>query len=154
MPSSVSSTSTVKVFKENGPLLFKLGIGFFADAYDLFVIDLVLAMLSELNHEDSTGVGLNSATKGAIAAATSVGAVVGMILFGVLGDRVGRRVSILVTGTLVALGSIASACAQRSLTFPLADQLILFRFVLGIGIGGEYPLSAAMASERSSTDIR
>ncbi|KAF4670232.1 hypothetical protein FOZ61_001250 [Perkinsus olseni] len=154
MPSSVSSTSTVKVFKENGPLLFKLGIGFFADAYDLFVIDLVLAMLSELNHEDPTGVGLNSATKGAIAAATSVGAVVGMILFGVLGDRVGRRVSILVTGTLVALGSIASACAQRSSTFPLADQLILFRFVLGIGIGGEYPLSAAMASERSSTDIR
>ncbi|EER13488.1 inorganic phosphate transporter, putative [Perkinsus marinus ATCC 50983] len=158
MPSSsrstASSTGTFEVFKENGPLLFKLGIGFFADAYDLFVIDLVLAMLSELNRDDPEGIGLNVDTKGAIAAATSVGAVVGMILFGIIGDRVGRRVSILVTGTVVAVGSIACACAQRSASFPLALQLCIFRFILGVGIGGEYPLSAAMASERSSTAIR
>ncbi|KAF4659165.1 hypothetical protein FOL47_007694 [Perkinsus chesapeaki] len=152
--STSSGVSTVEVFKRNGPLMFKLGIGFFADAYDLFVIDLVLAILEVLNVDDPGAIGLNANTKGLVAAATSVGAVVGMLLFGIIGDRLGRRVAILVTGTLVAVGSIASACVQKSTAFTLSQQLCLCRFILGIGIGGEYPLSAAMASERSSPAIR
>ncbi|KAF4694675.1 hypothetical protein FOZ62_016834, partial [Perkinsus olseni] len=146
--------STLNVFRENGHLILKLGSGFFADAYDMFVIDIVLAILQELQLEDPEGIGLTEETKGLIAAATSAGAVLGMIFFGVLGDYVGRRVAIICTGALVVLGSIASACVQRSEVLSLAYQLCICRVVLGFGIGGEYPLSAAMASERASSDVR
>ncbi|EER13486.1 inorganic phosphate transporter, putative [Perkinsus marinus ATCC 50983] len=146
--------STFHVFRENSHLILKLGSGFFADAYDLFVIDIVLAILQELQNEDPEGIGLTQETKGLIAAATSAGAVLGMIFFGVLGDYAGRRVSIICTGSLVVLGSIASACVQRSEVFSLAYQLCICRLVLGFGIGGEYPLSAAMASERASSEVR
>ncbi|KAF4670231.1 hypothetical protein FOZ61_001249 [Perkinsus olseni] len=150
----VKSPSTFSVFKDNFPLILKLGSGFFADAYDMFVIDIVLSILGELQDIDADGIGLDDSTKGLIASATSIGAVGGMIFFGIIGDEVGRRLAILCTGSLVVLGSIASACCMRAEAFPLAYQLFLCRLVLGFGIGGEYPLSAAMASERSSAATR
>ncbi|KAF4688261.1 hypothetical protein FOZ60_002960 [Perkinsus olseni] len=150
----VKSQSTFSVFKDNFPLILKLGSGFFADAYDMFVIDIVLSILGELQDIDADGIGLDDSTKGLIASATSIGAVGGMIFFGIIGDEVGRRLAILCTGSLVVLGSIASACCMRAEAFPLAYQLFLCRLVLGFGIGGEYPLSAAMASERSSAATR
>ncbi|KAF4659167.1 hypothetical protein FOL47_007696 [Perkinsus chesapeaki] len=146
--------STLHVFTKNFPLICKLGAGFFADAYDMFVIDIVLAILTEMQEEDPTGLGMDSSTKGLVASATSIGAVAGMLFFGVVGDQVGRRIGILCTGAFVALGAVASACIQRSTTFSLAHQLFVCRLVLGFGIGGEYPLSAAMASERSDNATR
>ncbi|KAF4702306.1 hypothetical protein FOZ62_003525 [Perkinsus olseni] len=146
--------TTIQVYTKNFPLICKLGAGFFADAYDMFVIDIVLAILSEMQEADPTGLGMDASTKGLVASATSIGAVAGMLFFGVVGDQVGRRIGILCTGAFVALGAVCSACIQRSTTFSLAHQLFVCRLVLGFGIGGEYPLSAAMASERSDNATR
>lgn len=138
----------------NVKLVLKLGAGFFADAYDLFVIDIVLSILQEQALVDESGIGFTTSTKSLIAAATSIGAVIGMLVFGVIGDLVGRRAGVLITGSLVAVGSLLSACCVRSESVSLMTQLALYRTLLGIGIGGEYPLSASMASEGADASVR
>lgn len=132
----------------------KLGSGFFADAYYLFVIDIVLSILKGLSTENPDGMGYSTSTSSLIASATSAGAVVGMIGFGVMGDYIGRLPGLIITGSLVVIGAILSACCFRSDTFSLCSQLALYRVILGIGIGGEYPLSATMASEGSDAHVR
>ena len=140
--------------RRHAKLLIKLGSGFFADAYNLFVIDIVLSILHQLNAADPSGFGFTSSSDSLLASATSFGAIVGMIFFGVIGDCIGRKIAVLITGSLVAIGSIASALCQRSESFPLVTQLVICQAILGLGIGGEYPLSATMASERSSPATR
>ena len=138
----------------NIKLVLKLGAGFFADAYDLFVIDIVLSILQQESLVDSYGMDFTTFSKSVIASSTSIGAVVGMIVFGLIGDFIGRRRGVLITGSLVAVGSILSATCVRSKTVPLMTQLAIYRTLLGVGIGGEYPLSATMASENSDAKVR
>jgi PHS family inorganic phosphate transporter-like MFS transporter len=140
--------------RRNVKLVLKLGAGFFADAYDLFVIDIVLSILEQESLVDPSGLDFTTFSKSVIASATSIGAVVGMILFGLIGDYVGRRRGVLITGSLVAIGSLLSAACVRSSSVPLMTQLAIYRTLLGVGIGGEYPLSATMASEGSDAKVR
>ena len=141
--------------RANLSLILKLGAGFFADAYDLFVMDIVLAILKQLAKENDAGIGLDSSdAAGWVSAATSIGAIIGMIVFGIVGDSFGRLSAILTTGSIVGVGSLAAAFCFRSESFSLISQLIVIRFLLGIGIGGEYPLSAVMASESANQAVR
>lgn len=122
----------------------KQGVGFFADAYDLFVIDIVLAILSRLSADGDTTIDVSSSRKAALSLATSLGAVIGMMLFGFLGDHIGILPVAMCTASLVIFGSLASAFVSSSFG-DLTLQLLFCRLVLGFGIGGEYPLSAAIA---------
>jgi PHS family inorganic phosphate transporter-like MFS transporter len=128
------------------------GTGFLADAYDLFVIDLVLAILHRLHPGEH---GINAAEKSLVASATLVGAVIGQLTFGLLGDWLGRKWTFLVTCILIVLGALGSACVVWTEgPFTLIYQLAMFRFMLGVGVGGEYPLSASIAAENSSRETR
>jgi MFS family permease len=62
---------------------------------------------------------------------------------------IGRRVAVMITWCFVMGGSIGSSLCQRSETFPLVSQVIL-----GIGIGGEYALTATIASECADPALR
>lgn len=132
----------------------KLGAGLFGDSYDLFVVDAVLATLTEVQKTNSDiekrQYGFDDASKGAVAAATSFGAVAGMLLFGFLSDRFGRRKLMVATVACVAVGCVACASAVPSDACALTTQLIIFRVLIGVGIGGEYPLSAANSLETSN----
>jgi len=122
-----------------------VGAGFLADAYDLFVVDLVMSILHRLHPG-----GLASADKSLIASATLVGAVAGQVVFGVLGDWIGRRWTFLVTCVLIVLGAFLSGCVvwtEPGSPLTLVTQLALCRFLLGVGVGGEYPLAATIAAE-------
>lgn len=130
-----------------GKFAVKMGTGFFADAYDLFVIDIVVLMLKDFDSLEGASFGLDSSRTALITLATSLGAVIGMLLFGLLGDALGRRRASLITAAMVCSGSLLSGLVVNSETFGIAWQLILIRFVLGLGIGGEYPLSATLARE-------
>lgn len=66
------------------------GVGFFTDAYDLFIINLVVPMLGWVYFEDNNHqlpVGLDGLVKGSAA----VGTLIGQLVFGWLADRVGRK---------------------------------------------------------------
>jgi len=119
------------------------GTGFLTDAYDLFVIDLVIAILERLHPN-----GIGAVAKGTVASATLVGAVCGQLCFGLLGDWFGRRWTFLATCFLIVGGALGSACCVWTPgVYSLVHQLALFRFVLGFGIGGEYPLAASITAE-------
>lgn len=110
------------------------GMGFFTDAYDLFIIGVVLAILTPLWN-------LTKLETSLLASTSLIAAALGSILFGRLADFVGRRSIYGFTLIVLALGAIASALA------PSIIWLLIFRFILGLGIGGDYPLSATLMSE-------
>ena len=87
--------------------------------------------------------------------ATLAGCIVGMILFGVLGDLYGRRkmygieLIVLIVGTIGVLMSSNGFATGDGLhgSMDIESLLVFFRFVSGVGIGGDYPLSAVIVSE-------
>jgi PHS family inorganic phosphate transporter-like MFS transporter len=130
------------------------------------VINIVLLILS-VTH------GISAADKGWISSAVLVGALFGQIGFGFIADKVpsfllflfsvvavqlkcvrcvrcvrcvqiGRKKGFVATLSLVILGTLASALAFPVGPISIAAVLAVLRFVLGIGIGGEYPLSATI----------
>src|SRR5436309_8429722 len=110
------------------------GMGFFTDAYDLFIIGVVLAILTPIWN-------LNKFEISLIGSTSLIAAALGSILFGRLADYVGRRSIYGFTLIVLAAGAIASALS------PNVIWLLIFRFILGLGIGGDYPLSATLMSE-------
>ncbi|KAF9359984.1 Plasma membrane permease, mediates uptake of glycerophosphoinositol and glycerophosphocholine [Mortierella sp. AD094] len=78
-----------------------------------------------------------------------VGIVLGQIGFGFFCDRVGRKVGLMATTFLVILGATLSAGAYGA-GGSVEGQfwaLAIYRGILGIGVGGEYPCSSTNASE-------
>ena len=124
------------------------GAGFLADAYDLFVINVVVDMMSQVDYKQP----LTNELKSNVKTTALIGAVVGQIGFGATADLIGRRKVFIMTCSLVIIGALLSATVQDTETFGIYSQLALWRFVLGVGVGGEYPLSAAITSESSSMD--
>ena len=110
------------------------GMGFFTDAYDLFIIGVVLAILTPIWN-------LNKFEISLIGSTALIAAAIGSILFGRLADYVGRRSIYGFTLIVLAAGAIASSLS------PNVIWLLIFRFILGLGIGGDYPLSATLMSE-------
>ncbi|CAE7340332.1 PHT1-6 [Symbiodinium sp. CCMP2592] len=75
-----------------------------------------------------------------------LGAMVGMLVMGRLGDMVGRARAMQVTLAFTVLGSLIPACAFGSSNTTYA-VVCIGRLVLGIGVGGTYPLSAVSSAE-------
>eukprot|EP00475_Leptophrys_vorax_P017219 TRINITY_DN2383_c0_g1_i2.p1 TRINITY_DN2383_c0_g1~~TRINITY_DN2383_c0_g1_i2.p1 ORF type:complete len:455 (-),score=131.20 TRINITY_DN2383_c0_g1_i2:60-1424(-) len=126
---------------ERGKILLAT-VGFFSDAYDLFVVNIVLVILADLY-------GFGAAEKSLVSTAALVGAITGQLTFGALADAIGRFTAWMMTIVLItvaALGSAASFTGGGGAS-GLAACLGFWRFLLGLGIGGEYPLSATVSSE-------
>jgi len=126
------------------------GMGFFTDAYDLFVISLAIPILVALFE----GGKINNTQIGLLASSALAGAAAGQLLFGWLGDRVGRRKVYGITLSIMAVGAIGSALSGPFAGMSTITVLTLWRFVLGVGVGGDYPLSATIMSEYSNVQSR
>jgi MFS transporter, PHS family, inorganic phosphate transporter len=78
-----------------------------------------------------------------------IGTIFGQLVMGVLGDRFGRRkiygYELLILTVATILMSIVSEGALRS-SSKLA-WIVAWRFFMGVGIGGDYPLSATIVAE-------
>ncbi|HEY5245581.1 MAG TPA: MFS transporter [Acidimicrobiales bacterium] len=130
-----------KITRFQVKIMFVSGMGFFTDAYDLFVIGIVVALLKpEWNLSTGQVSLLNSATLAASA--------VGAIVFGRVADILGRKKIYGYEVLILAIGAIASAFA------PNYTFLLVARIVLGIGIGGDYPVSATIMSEYAGKQSR
>ncbi|KAJ1970904.1 hypothetical protein H4R35_005586 [Dimargaris xerosporica] len=128
------------------------GAGFFTDAYDLFVINIVANMLAYVYYRQPT---LPKNWDLAVKVATQVGTLVGQLVFGWLGDRFGRQRIYGFELMIIIIGTIMSAFSASAVHgFNVLTTLTIMRFVVGFGVGGDYPLSATITSEYASTRLR
>jgi PHS family inorganic phosphate transporter-like MFS transporter len=132
-----------KVLDEAPTSLFHLktaitsGMGFFTDAYDLNVISTALLLIKPQFHLSAGQVGMVGST-------ALIASFVGAFVFGRIADVVGRKRVYGIEAAVMAIGAILTAFA------PNFAWLIVTRFILGVGIGGDYPVSATIMTEYST----
>ena len=136
------------------------GIGFFLDSYDLFIVNLVSPIWE---YEYWGGLSDPPRTphyppllRGLVNSSANIGNIVGQLSFGYLGDIFGRRFvygNELIIGTL---GLVLCISLPNSITSAKMKMIWIFcwRIILGVGIGGDYPISAAIVAERSQLKRR
>src|SRR3984893_11009171 len=117
------------------------GIGFFTDAYDLFVIGVASALITKDWNLSPGHLALLNSTM-------LFAAFVGAFVFGRFADVIGRNHVYWLVAAITIVGALGSAFA------PSFWVLIAFRFVLGFGVGGDYPVSAVMVSEYANRKDR
>jgi MFS family permease len=122
-------------------IMFVAGMGFFTDAYDLFIIGVALTLLKPIWH-------LSAFQVSVLGSSSLLAAAVGAVTFGRIADVLGRKRIYGFEVLVLAAGAIASAFA------PSFWWLVIFRFILGVGIGGDYPVSATIMSEYAGTKVR
>ncbi|UKZ82589.1 hypothetical protein TrVFT333_010381 [Trichoderma virens FT-333] len=138
------------------------GAGFFLDSYDIFAINLITSLLGLVFYSGDTsfnGYGGNNGVlpdpvNQALKASTSGGIVLGMIIFGWLADALGRRRMYGIELMIITIGTFGCALASPSPTISAAGLLVFWRVMMGIGIGGDYPLSSVITSEFAPTRWR
>jgi MFS family permease len=116
-------------------------MGVLLDGFDFFIIGVALPLIAHQFH-------LSPAIKGLVAVSAVAGAFFGALIFGQVADRVGRKGMFLVDIILFVVFSAASAAAWN------AASLIVFRFILGIGIGADYPIGVSYIAESVPTRLR
>ncbi|MEM3248125.1 MAG: MFS transporter [Candidatus Micrarchaeaceae archaeon] len=136
-----SQLEGAKLSRSHIKIMLISGMSFFTDAYDLFVIGVALLMLKGIFN-------LNATQLGIAASAALFGAVLGPMIFGRVADKFGRKKTYWITITILIVGALGSATSSSFL------QLVLWRFFLGIGIGGDYPLSSTIVAEYANRNDR
>jgi len=127
------------------------GVGFFTDAYDIFSISLAAKMLGYIYGKHNQ---LEPAVDLGLKIASPVGNLIGQVLFGWLADRAGRKRMYGIELMIIVTSTFGQAIAGAGPTVHIVGVITLWRFIMGIGIGGDYPLSAVIASEFASTRSR
>jgi len=117
------------------------GMGFFTDAYDLFIIGVVTTLLKPIWH-------LNTLDLMVLNSTALFSAVLGALIFGRLMDRVGRKAVYGIEAILLTVGAVLSAFSANFW------MLVVFRFIVGLGVGGDYPMSGVIMSEYSNRKRR
>ncbi|XP_020593682.1 probable inorganic phosphate transporter 1-4 [Phalaenopsis equestris] len=133
------------------------GMGFFTDAYDLFSISLVTKLLGRIYYFDpnsNTPGSLPPNVSSAVNGVAFCGTLAGQLFFGWLGDKMGRKRVYGMTLMLMVICSIASGLSFGHTAKSVMSTLCFFRFWLGFGIGGDYPLSATIMSEYANKKTR
>ncbi len=122
-------------------MLVGSGLGWALDAMDVGLISFVLAQLAvQWNTTD--------AELSWIASAGFIGMAIGAVLGGLLADRIGRRHVFALTLLVYGVGTGASALSGS------VAVLIAWRFVVGLGLGGELPVASTLVSEFAPPRIR
>lgn len=122
------------VSREHWKIMFISGMGFFTDAYDLFIIGVVMVLLRQQWQ-------IGKIEESLVESTALLASAIGALLFGRVADMLGRKRIYGVEVLVLAAGAIACAFS------PNIWWLIGLRFILGIGIGGDYPVSATIMSE-------
>src|SRR5215469_7944783 len=117
------------------------GMGFFTDAYDLFVIGIAATLITREWNLSSGELALLNSTM-------LFAAFVGAVVLGRLADLGGRKRAYWLVAVIMIVAALGSALS------PSFWVLIAFRFLLGLGVGGDYPVSAVLMSEYANRKDR
>ncbi|KAI0971520.1 major facilitator superfamily domain-containing protein [Xylaria arbuscula] len=140
------------------------GIGFFLDSYDIFAINLVTLLLGVVFWQGSPsdaihGYGGNNGSlptsvSQALKTSTSAGIVIGQLVFGWLADKYGRRKMYGVELVIILVSTLSCCLIAASQAVSFTGLMTFWRVMMGVGIGGDYPLSSVITSEFAPTRWR
>ncbi|QBH98759.1 MFS transporter [Limnobaculum zhutongyuii] len=109
-------------------------VGYAMDGFDLLILGFILNAVA-------LGLGLTTSEAGSLVTWTLIGAVIGGLVFGVLSDYYGR-VKVL-TWSIVLFAGFTGMCALAQGYW----DLLIYRTIAGIGLGGEFGIGMALAAE-------
>lgn len=137
-PRAAGSPGLFAWLREGSPAarraLLAASLGWALDSFDVMLYALVLsALLADLS--------ISTATAGLLGSLTLVASGIGGVLFGTVADRRGRRPAMIASILVYSVFTAACGFAQS------VWQLGVFRFLLGLGMGGEWTSGAAIVSE-------
>ncbi|PKY56111.1 phosphate:H+ symporter [Rhizophagus irregularis] len=84
----------------------------------------------------------------------AIGTMFGQLIFGWMADRFGRKKMYGIELMIIIVTTIGSALSPKNLAIDMYTIIIIWRLILGLGIGGDYPLSAIITSEFASKKRR
>lgn len=116
-------------------------LGWMLDAFDFFIVTLVINDLAKAFGETRTSIAFASSM-------TLMMRPIGAIVFGVMADRYGRRMPLMLNVIMYASVSVACAFAPNYTVF------LILRMIFGIAMGGEWGLGASLALESVSPRFR
>lgn len=122
------------------------GVGFFTDSYDIFCVSMLTIMLGIVYFSDNKGK-MPTSSDSAIKLSTSAGTVIGQLGFGALADIVGRKKMYGFELIIIIFATLAQALTSGSPACDIIGLIIFWRVIMGVGIGGDYPLSSIITSE-------
>lgn len=112
-------------------LLMVIGTAWLFDAADVALLSFIMPLLKKEMLLTDGQVGL-------VSSITTVGMIIGAILFGYLADKFGKKNIIIITLLLFSISNLALALTQN------LPQFLLVRFITGIGLGGELPVATTI----------
>ena len=121
--------------------LFAAQAGYMLDATDVMLYAFALTTLRGV-------FGFDNAHAGLLASATLVSSAAGGIAFGFLADRIGRTRALMASILIYSLASAGTAAAHT------LAELLLWRTIIGIGLGGEWSSGAVLVAETWPTEHR
>jgi MFS family permease len=138
---STASTRLSEITSAQKKTLIAAAMGWALDAFDVMLYALVLAhVMRELQ--------MTKAIAGLLGTLTLLASGIGGVLFGFIADRIGRTKALMLSILTYSVCSFASGLAT-SIT-----MLAIFRFVLGLGMGGEWNTGATLVAETWPTHLR
>ncbi|KAI0457549.1 major facilitator superfamily domain-containing protein [Xylaria acuta] len=140
------------------------GIGFFLDSYDIFAINLVTTLLGVVFWQGAPSDAINgyggnygvlpTSVSQALKTSTSAGIVIGQVVFGWLADKYGRRKMYGVELGIILVSTLCCCLVAASQAVSFTGLMTFWRVMMGVGIGGDYPLSSVITSEFAPTRWR
>ena len=121
--------------------LLAASMGWALDAFDAMLYSLVLALLMR-------DLGMSKTLAGSLGTLTLLASGIGGVLFGFLADRIGRKHALMASILTYSVCSFASGLATS------IAMLAVARFVLGLGMGGEWNTGATLVAETWPTEFR
>ncbi len=113
----------------------------FFDGFDLSLLSVSLPKIAESLNSTTAALGLAMSLG-------NVGALIGALVLGMLADRFGRKQMLLISAFTFGIFTLAISFIQS------VEQLILFRFIAGLGLGGAVPNALAFGSEFAPSNKR
>src|SRR5579862_32632 len=114
--------------------LFAAALGWMLDAFDAMLYSLVLVYLMR-------DLGMSKGTAGFLNMLTLLASGLGGVFFGFIADRIGRKRALMLSILTYSICSFASGLSTTVL------MLAVFRFILGLGMGGEWNTGATLVAE-------
>ena len=121
--------------------LLAAALGWMLDAFDAMLYALVLAHVMR-------DLGMTKGTAGLLNSLTLLASGIGGVAFGFIADRLGRKRALMLSILTYSVCSFASGLATSVL------MLAVFRFILGLGMGGEWNTGATLVAETWPTELR